>query len=359
VISFVWASKYPFMAGAGGSENYTAGLIRELMKRGIPTRLITIGFGKNDGRQDFPDIAFKSLRTKRQLSLLDDTLIFTTYPLSIKTRRQSYAIMHCPPYSCGEDDPLFKLHKINDKQLLAPSKFSAGLWEDHLSLERGSIPVIYPFADSSFGTTDRPWRSGHKVKLLFTSRLHPDKGVYTLLAALHLINKSSLNIQVTATTAGDHSEDGKVVRALLDAHPFVNVVPARRDANAMARLMSRHDVVVMPSTDIFWKEFFGMVSVEAQHAGCRVVASNSGGLPETDCGNLMLVKPDNPKALADGIVQAAKLGPVTASERMRASTRFTVQATADTLLATINQTAMLPQKPALRSAVEPLLNQLS
>lgn len=42
--------------------------------------------------------------------------------------------------------------------------------------------------------------------------------------------------------------------------------------------------VVMPSNSHYWHETFGIVSVEAQHAGCRVIASDDGGLPVTDCG---------------------------------------------------------------------------
>jgi glycosyltransferase involved in cell wall biosynthesis len=88
----------------------------------------------------------------------------------------------------------------------------------------------------------------------------------------------------------------------------------------------------MPSSDIYWKEIFGIVSVEAQHAGCRVVASNAGGIPETDCGGLVLVKPDDPQALANGIVRAASLGPLTAAERMYATSQFTVATSVDQLL---------------------------
>ncbi len=55
--------------------------------------------------------------------------------------------------------------------------------------------------------------------------------------------------------------------------------------------MARHDIVVMPSNSQYWHETFGIVSIEAQHSGCRVVASDDGGLPETDCGGVVLVTP--------------------------------------------------------------------
>ncbi len=91
----------------------------------------------------------------------------------------------------------------------------------------------------------------------------------------------------------------------------------------------------MPSNHYFWQEAFGMLSVEAQHAGCRVVASDTGGLPETDCGNLYLFEPGNSHALAAAIEKAAQAGSVTASLRKKAAKHFTVEQTVDSLLATI------------------------
>jgi glycosyltransferase involved in cell wall biosynthesis len=335
MISFVWSSKYPFTAGNGGSENYTAGQIRELRRRGIPSRILTIGHGENDGREDFPDINFKALSSKEELEELDDTLVFITYPLNVQTKRRSYAILHCPPLANGVADPLFDLKGMAGKQLLAPSKYAGKLWTHHLRRMVSRIPVVHPFAEEHFGQVERAVRSDGKIKILFAGRLMADKGIYTLLAALHMEHLHNLDYEITATTAGDNTEDGKVILKLLEAHPWVNVVPARRSPQAVAKLMAEHDMVVLPSTDIFWHEAFGIVSVEAQHAGCRVVASDAGGLPETDCGGLILAEPDNPLSLAKSIVKAAKLGPLTASERRFAAAKFTVKESVDKLLAII------------------------
>lgn len=362
MISFVWSSAYPFWAGAGGSENYTAGHIRELMRRGIATRVLTLGHGTHDGRDEFPDIAFRTLHSRQQLSLLNDTLVFVTYPLAVRTKRPSHAILHCPPESLGQRDPLFNKRGIKGKQLIAASRFSALMWERDLGLDIGDIPVVYPFADRAFAAVKRPKHLGRKSRILYCGRLTADKGVYTLLAALHIMDRMGLKFELTATTAGSRTQDGKIIRPLLAAHPMVKLVPAGQDSQAVARLMAQHDIVVMPSTDIFWKELFGMVSVEAQHAGCRVVASDSGGLPETDCGGLMLVEPDNPKALAEGVAKAAKLGALSEAGRRRAVNVFTVEESVDQLLELLARPASLPSpsfKPNLvprpRAAGAPLL----
>jgi glycosyltransferase involved in cell wall biosynthesis len=134
------------------------------------------------------------------------------------------------------------------------------------------------------------------------------------------------------TAAGSERPQGRIIETLVDAHPGITVVPARRTPAGMAALMAEHDVVVMPSNGQYWHETFGIVSIEAQHAGCRVVASDDGGLPETDCGGVILVAPDNAEALAAGIVRAADAGPLSPGARTLAGRRFTVAQSVDALL---------------------------
>jgi glycosyltransferase involved in cell wall biosynthesis len=306
--------------------------MRELQRRGIPTRLITIGLGENDGRDGFPDLHFTSLRTKEQLSDLDDTLIYVTYPLNTPTKHQSYAILHCPMQTCARPDPLFDLSGVQNTRILAPSKFAAKLWGHTLRMRPGRIPAVYPFAEPCFSKVERPERTSQKIKILFAGRLTPDKGIYTLLAALHMKGMYNLDYELTVTDAASDTFDGQIILPMLQANPRVNVIPARKSPQEMAALVAEHDIVLMPSSNIFWKEIFGIVSVEAQHAGARVVASNAGGIPETDCGGMILIKPDDPQALASGIAKAAYLGPLTEAERLYASTKFTATQSVDKLL---------------------------
>lgn len=368
MISFVWSSKYPFVAGSGGSENYTAGHIRELQRRGIPCRILTIGHGEDDGRKDFPDITFKALSSKEELEQLNDILIFITYPLNVKTKRRSYVVLHCPPLSMGKADPLFDFQGLAGKQLLAPSKAQAKMWGHQIGRKIFRIPAIYPSADRVFSQVQRTKRTGQKVRILFAGRLTPDKGIYTLLASLHMPEMMDMDYELTATEACSHAEEGQVVKKILEAHPWVHLVPARKTPREMAELMAEQDIVLMPSTNIFWQEAFGMVSVEAQHAGCRVVASRSGGLPETDCGLLTLVQPDNPRALARGVAKTVAMGPATAQERAKAATKFTVESSVDKLLRIIETDlakeqvySQLKKSPLMGKQFElaPALSQLS
>ncbi len=130
------------------------------------------------------------------------------------------------------------------------------------------------------------------------------------------------------------------------------MVGSRKTPAAMAALMARHDIVVIPSNSQYWHETFGIVSIEAQHAGCRVVASDDGGLPETDCGGVVLVKPDNAEALAWGIIKAADSGPVSPAARHDAGARFTVAQSVDSLLNVFTRPLPIPPAVIVRQLEE-------
>lgn len=350
MISFVWSSKYPFISGAGGSENYTAGQIRELQRRGIECRVLIIGHSAQISRRNFPDIKFKTLKDKEELSDLDDTIIFITYPLDVRTKNKSYVILHCPPPAFGNYDPIYDPKGMTGKRLIATSGFAARMWSRYYAMTSRKIPaisIVYPFAEPSFSKVERKASKNDPIRMLFAGRLISDKGIYTLLTALHLYPLRNLDYKLTVTTAGQHSEDGQIIKKLLEVHPYINLVPSRNSPKKMAELMAQNDLVIMPTTNIFWRESFGIVSVEAQHAGCRVVASKSGGLPETDCGGALFVKPDNPLALAKGIVKAASLGALSDEERKLASAQFTISKSVDALLKVIryDQTLLKTARP--------------
>jgi glycosyltransferase involved in cell wall biosynthesis len=120
----------------------------------------------------------------------------------------------------------------------------------------------------------------------------------------------------------------------------------------MAALMARHDIVVMPSNSQYWHETFGIVSIEAQHSGCRVVASDDGGLPETDCGGVVLVSPDNAEALAWGIREAIDSGPLSPAARHDAGVRFTVGQSVDALLEVLAGPLLIPPAAVVRQLEE-------
>jgi D-inositol-3-phosphate glycosyltransferase len=352
LISFIWSPGNPLPAGTGGSENYTVGQVRELIRRGIAAQVVTVGLGTNDGRDGFAAIPFLSLSTLAEIGELDGTVVFVNEPHVVATRHPAFLILHNPP-PIRERKRAFVIEGTRELALIATSRYAAALWSDYLDVDVATISVVYPFAEPSFAAQSRPGAEAGKTRVLFAGRLSPEKGIYTLLETLHIdIIEQDPGLTFTATTAGADKPQGKIIERLLGAHPGISVVASCRTPATMAALMARHDIVVMPSNSQYWHETFGIVSIEAQHSGCRVVASDDGGLPETNCGGVLLVSPDDAEALAWGIREAARNGPLSAAARHDAGRRFTVGQSVDALLDVFARPQPIPPAAIVRQLEE-------
>ncbi|MGH3756902.1 glycosyltransferase family 4 protein [Actinophytocola sp.] len=342
-------------AGTGGSENYTVGQVRELNRQGVPAQVVTVGLDADDGRSEFNDIPFRSLATLSEVGGLDGTIVFVNEPHTVPTKQLSYLILHNPP-PIRDEQKAFAVRGTRNRALIVTSRYAAALWARYLDVDVSTINVVYPFAEPCFAEQPRPDTSAGTTRVLFAGRLSPEKGVYTLLETLHIdIIEQDVALTFTATTAGADKPQGKIIERLLGAHPGISVVTSRKTPATMAALMADHDVVVMPSNSQYWHETFGIVSVEAQHSGCRVIASDDGGLPETDCGGVVLVEPDNAEALAWGIRAAVASGPLSRAARQDAAARFTVKQSVNALLNVFAQPAPIPPATIIRQLEEQVL----
>jgi D-inositol-3-phosphate glycosyltransferase len=352
LISFIWSPGNPLPAGTGGSENYTIGQVRELLRRGIPAQVVTVGLGIRDGRDGFTDIPFLTLSTLAKVSGLDDTIVFVNEAHTVPTRNPAFLILHNPP-PIRERHRAFAVEGTRELTLIATSQYAAALWSRYLDVDVATISVVYPFAEPDFAAQPRPGRETEPTRVLFAGRLSPEKGIYTLLETLHLdIIEQHPGLTFTVTTAGADKPQGKIIERLLGTHPAISMVNSCKTPAAMAALMARHDIVVMPSNSQYWHETFGIVSIEAQHSGCRVVASDDGGLPETDCGGVVLVPPDNAEALAWGIIQAVDSGVVSPAARHDAGSKFTVAQSVDALLNVFARPLPIPPAVIVRQLEE-------
>ncbi len=134
----------------------------------------------------------------------------------------------------------------------------------------------------------------------FVGRLHPEKGIEVMLAALALVRARRPEVRlwlIGAPMPGEEPYQG----TLLDQARRLGVVEAvrfwgwRRDA---VELMGCFDLCVVPSLN----EPFGRVTVEAMLMGVPVVATAAGGTLEIiqDGREGLLVKPGDAAALACG-----------------------------------------------------------
>ena len=332
MINFVWPPNTRLPAGTGGSENYTIGQIRELLRRGIPAQVITIGLGESDGRNEFIDIPFMALKTEAEIAQLVGTVVFINGASKVQTTQPAFIIMHIPPPE--QEKGWITISEVaQNRTIIVPSKYAAQLWADYLHRSIADIHIAYPFAEPCFATQLRPSNQTDTIRVLFAGRLSAQKGIYTFLETLHIETiQENTKLVFSVTTAGSDKPEGKIIRMLVEAHPNLTVIDARKTPAKMAALLSVQDIVVMPSNSQYWHETFGIVSVEAQHSGCWVVASDDGGLPETNCGGIILVKPDDAQALGSGILQAIGNGALPEQIRHQAANLFTVEQSVDNLL---------------------------
>jgi len=321
MISFVWDDKNPMYSGRGGTENVIAGQIRELTLMGIDARVITINVEEKIGNKFFPDIEFLELDDHSALASLEDTIVFINIPSKVKTRKRSFVFFHSPPSDQPELKNVYQ-EKYSDKSLIVASHFAQKSASQYLSVPENEISVVYPFADENFGEMQRPKQTSEKPSIIFAGRLDPEKGIFLFLEMIHQLTMKD-DFLFTATNAGNQGDEGPAIEKMLIANPYVTVVPSLNTPKEMAELLVQHQILVMPSSSFYWHEAFGMLSVEAQHAGCYVVATDDGGLPETDCGGLTLFEPGNALSFAQTIQKVAQLPPVEYEERAMRAKRFT------------------------------------
>jgi len=358
MISFIWTASstwdepMPLSPTHGGAETFTLGQCRELDRRGVANRIVTFRMGTADGREFSPDVTFADYPSPQELGRLDDPSFLVTEPLDLPADTPPYQILHGLPYV-----QLSKQHyrrTLSNRRLVTSSRTSARSWAAYLGAPDGTIGVMYPFADRRFCEQPVPERLPGPTRVLFAGRLSVEKGFYTFLEALHFFGGK--DFVFTALLAGSLGDEYPLVEPLAKAHPMLRILPAQ-SRRQMAELLVTQDVLVMPSHGALRAESFGTLSVEAQHAGCRVVASDLGGLPETDCGGLVLFEPDNPLALARAVRRAGRMGRLTAVEREKAAEQFTVAQSVDQLLAILRSDlpAYVPDRvnnPAPVSALE-------
>lgn len=114
------------LAGTGGSETYTAGHVRELLRRGIKAQVVTVGHGRNDGRKDFADIPFLALQNASEISQLSGTVVFVNRVYNVPTKNKAAVILHYIPPVIAERQQ--RQMDTANKTLIATSIYSGQQW---------------------------------------------------------------------------------------------------------------------------------------------------------------------------------------------------------------------------------------
>lgn len=171
--------------------------------------------------------------------------------------------------------------------------------------DSGKLRVIPNAVDSSVFGPARGESPFEPNRLLFVGLLRHVKGVDLLLQAVRLL--ADRGRPVSLTVIGDsfyarHERDYEDLRRLsttLGLDGLVTFLGGKPPAE-VARAMRTSALLVLPSR----RETFGSVLAEALACGTPVVATRCGGTEDIVNDRVgVLVPPENPAALADGIAQ--------------------------------------------------------
>jgi glycosyltransferase involved in cell wall biosynthesis len=142
-----------------------------------------------------------------------------------------------------------------------------------------SVVIPNPYDDSLFQAAESAER---KRDLVFLGRLVSDKGADLVLSAAAALSQRGLTPSVTIVGSGP---EAGALRTQADALGIASSVEFAGPVRGpdLVRLLSQHRVLVIPSR---WSEPFGVVALEGIAAGCVVVGSDRGGLPDAigPCG---------------------------------------------------------------------------
>ena len=194
------------------------------------------------------------------------------------------------------------------KRIVCNSDSSAAVFREDPAF-RDKTLTLYNAVDLSRYTDEHDTRreelglTESRPVIGFVGQIVPRKGVTTLITAMKDVVSRFPDtlLLIVGCAPPDETEYEAECRALaarlhLDAH--VRFVGYRRDVPA---LMRTFDVFALPTR----AEPFGKVVIEAMSAGCPVVASRVGGIPEiitsSDLGTL--IPPDDPAALSAALIE--------------------------------------------------------
>ena len=144
--------------------------------------------------------------------------------------------------------------------------------------------------------------SRDKFSLLFAGRLVTIKGLPILLEAMAAVPE--LPYRLVVAGEGPEKEAYRQLAEALGIGGRISWLGAV-DPSALAGYMNKTELVVVPSLE----EPFGTVVLEALACGCRVIASEVGGLPEALSGYGKLVPAGDAVALAGVLRQMPNLLP--------------------------------------------------
>lgn len=136
-----------------------------------------------------------------------------------------------------------------------------------------------------------------KFTVLSVCRFYPRKRLDVLLRAAALLRSRIPKLEIRIVGNGPQREKLRQLSSDLHLESTIRWL-GDVDMSTLAAEYNRADIFCLPSV----QEGFGIVFLEAMAAGKPIVASRAAAVPEV-VRNGILVEPENPEALAEGIIR--------------------------------------------------------
>lgn len=283
-----------FKPSVGGIETVGRLLAEQLSRLGVTVTVVTPVPGE-EGPGDYQIVREPSLR--RLLALGHNSDLIFQNNISLKTIlplffcRKPVVVAHHGPLkrTTGERgwQDYLKLAVLPLCRHIAISKAIAA------TLPVQSVIIGNPFESSEFSRLEG---TEHTKDIVFLGRLVSEKGCDLALRALWILKQEGVCPSFTIIGDGPELPNLMGLATELGVSRQVTFTGALREGRGNE--VARHKIMVVPSS---YAEPFGVVALEGIAAGCVVVASSSGGLPEAvgPCG--ILFPNGDPHALASAL----------------------------------------------------------
>lgn len=274
----VLLSSHRFHPDVGGIESVSMLLARAFVESGHEVVIVTQTAG-----EDAPGWPFQVVRRPKiweLLRLVERSDILLQNHLSLQTAWPLLLIRRCWVVVIQTWLPRVGWSATLKRWAL---RFARRLYISQAIAKDAGMPgevIGNPYDDSIFRFPEVEDRQG---ELIFVGRLVTDKGVDLLLEAVALLRARGLF--PTLTIVGGGPEEATLREQAVNLGIGAQVrFAGTRTGYELAELLQRNRVLVVPSR---WSEPFGIVALEGIACGCRVVASDQGGLPEAvgRCGS--------------------------------------------------------------------------
>ncbi len=158
------------------------------------------------------------------------------------------------------------------------------------------------------------WRPGGELRILWVANMTREKGWEDLLEAAARLVADGASIRVTFVGGWFSAEDERAFGEAVATRGLgerVRHLGAVHDRDRLRSLYLGHQVFALPS----WNEAAPLTVIEAMNAGCAVVATRVGGVPDLvqDGRTGILVPPREPRALAEALARYRSLDRLTAA----------------------------------------------